>query len=75
MGDAVNRQSQRLQLAHLIHGGIDRGSLSTIHFEQSNQWSVTHTSTKETRKHKINHQRNQDYSPDNFSENEVSVVL
>jgi hypothetical protein len=26
MGDAVNRQSQRLQLAHLIHGGIDRDS-------------------------------------------------
>jgi hypothetical protein len=58
MGDAANRQSQQSQQAHSIHGGIDRGSLSIIHFEQSNQWSVTHTSTKETRKHQSTNETN-----------------
>jgi hypothetical protein len=47
--------------------------LSTTHFEQSNQRSGTHTSTKEARN--TNHQRNQGYSPRKFSESEVSAVL
>jgi hypothetical protein len=50
-GDAANTQSQQSPQSHSIQGGIARGSLSTIHFEQSNQWSVTHTSSKETQKY------------------------
>jgi hypothetical protein len=71
MGDAVNMQSQQ------AHSHMGRGvlivPLSQSDFEQSNQWSATHTSTKETRN--TSHQRNQDYSQCKFSDNEVSVVL
>jgi hypothetical protein len=51
MGDAANRQSQQQsQQAHSIYGSIDRASpQSTL----NSPTSVTHTSTKETRKHKI----------------------
>jgi hypothetical protein len=51
MGDTANRQSQQSQQSHSIHGGMDSASpQSTLSSPTS---GVTHTSSKETHKHKI----------------------
>jgi hypothetical protein len=68
MGDAANRLSQQSQQVHWIHGGSLQ---STLNSPTSGALHTLHE--KETRN--TNHQRNQDYSPDKSSDNEVSVVL
>jgi hypothetical protein len=69
---ATIRQSQQSQRAHLIHGGIDRGSpQSTFNSPTS---GALHT-LRQKKPGNPNHQRNQDCSPLKSSDNEVSVVF